>query len=70
MGHVVIFERYVYALQRRVYALQRRVYALANCAITYLIWNTYYKCLSKGYPVEIKFYLSMASQPRTQALRG
>ena len=61
MRHVVIFERYVYALQRRVYALQRRVYALqrrvyalqrrvyalAYCAITYLIWNTYYKCLSK-----------------------
>ena len=46
MRHVVIFERYVYALQRRVYALQRRVYALAYCAIIYLTWNTYYKCLS------------------------
>ena len=46
MRHVVIFQRYVYALQRRLYALQRRVYALAYCAITYLIWNTYYKCLS------------------------
>ena len=35
MWHVVIFKHYVYALQRRVYAL-------AYCAITYLIWNTYY----------------------------
>ena len=53
MRHVVIFERYVYALQRRVYALQRRVYALAYCAITYLIWNTYYKCLSLVYETRV-----------------
>ena len=39
MRHV-IFKHYVYALQRRAYAL-------AYCAMTYLIWNTYYKCLSE-----------------------